>query len=162
MKRDAVISDCGTYRYLLCRTWDTALPAVCFIMLNPSTADAMQDDPTIRRCLGFAKSLGFGRLEVTNLFAYRATDPKDLYAAARAGVDVVGADNDAWLLSAAQCCALTICAWGNQGGFLKRSQKVLDLLLTHGLRAHALRVSGTGQPAHPLYLPGSLTPKELR
>lgn len=78
MDKGAIISGCGKYRYSLWRTWDKKLPKVMFIMLNPSTADAYEDDPTIRRCINFAKSWGYGGIVVGNLFAYRATNPKKL------------------------------------------------------------------------------------
>ena len=81
----AVVSDDGLYRYILTRTWDRSLPALVFCMLNPSTADATVDDPTIRKCIGFAQRLGYGGIIVVNLFAYRATKPRELYAQLAAG-----------------------------------------------------------------------------
>lgn len=154
MHKDAIISECGHYRYLLQRSWDAQRQAVCFIMLNPSTADAEQDDPTIRRCLGFAKSWGFGQLEVVNLFAVRATDPAVLKKAG----DLVGSDNDEQILNSARVCSLVVCAWGNHGKTRGRSAAVLKLLKDNQITPHALRVSKTGEPAHPLYLKGDLRP----
>lgn len=151
---DAIISDCGTYRYLLQRFWDQRLEALNFVMLNPSTADASLDDPTIRRCLGFARTLGFGQLEVTNLFALRSTDP----AALRGHADPVGPDNDECIVSSAKVCHMTICAWGNHGGYLGRAQHVLALLHAAGVTPRALRLGKDGSPAHPLYLPADLRP----
>src|SRR5687768_14824465 len=82
VERDARFSDCGTYRYNLTRLWDARLIRVCWVMLNPSTADQHEDDATIRRCIGFSRSWGAGALTVVNLFAFRATQPRDLWAAA--------------------------------------------------------------------------------
>lgn len=154
MNKDAIISACGKYRYLLQRSWNPYLQAVCFVMLNPSTADANVDDPTIRRCLGFAKTLGFGQLEVVNLFAWRATDPTEL----KRTDDPIGSENDEQLLSAAKVCNMTICAWGTNGTYRQRDKAVLKLLRENGVRPHSLRLSKHGHPAHPLYLPGNLQP----
>lgn len=152
---DAIIS--GAYRYLLQRFWDARLETLNFVMLNPSTADAKLDDPTIRRCLGFARALGFGSLEVTNLFALRSTDPKAL----RCHIDPVGPENDEQIVSSARVCQMTVCAWGNHGAYLNRGSRVLDLLRKAGIKPHALRVGKTGAPAHPLYLPGDLQPAAI-
>ena len=157
MNCDAIISECGTYRYLLQRSWNVRLKAVCFVMLNPSTANAQVDDPTIRRCLGFAKRLGFGQLEVVNLFALRATDP----AKVRKHQDPVGPENDEHILTAVHVCDMTICAWGGNGGYKDRDTAVLRLLRDNGIVPHALRISKNGCPAHPLYLPYSLQPFDL-
>ncbi len=154
MHKDAVISECGHYRYLLQRSWDSSWQAVCFIMLNPSTADAELDDPTIRRCLGFAKELGYGQLEVVNLFALRATDPAEL----KKPGDVIGPENDSWIADSARVCSMIICAWGNHGNLHGRSASVLHTLRQAGHVPHALRISKSGQPAHPLYLPYGLKP----
>ena len=154
MSKDAIISACGKYRYLLQRSWDYKLQAVCFVMLNPSTADATLDDPTIRRCLGFAKALGFGQLEVVNLFGWRATDPKELKSA----VNPIDTENDEQLLNSAKVCNMTICAWGVNGTFLQRDKSVLGMLRKNGITPHALRLSKDGHPAHPLYLPANLQP----
>lgn len=151
---DAIISECGTYRYLLQRFWDHRLQAVNFIMLNPSTADASEDDPTIRRCMGFARTLGFGALEVTNLFALRSTDPKAL----RTHAAPIGVENDERIINSAKVCHMTICAWGNHGDYLNRGVQVLEMLRAHGVEPNALRVGKTGAPGHPLYLPGDLQP----
>ena len=148
MHRDAILSSCGAYRYLLQRSWNARLQAVCFIMLNPSTADACVDDPTIRRCLGFAERLGFGQLEVVNLFALRATDPRKL----KSHQDPIGPENDEQIVTAARVCDTTICAWGAHGAYKNRDQQVFALLRTNGIRPHALRINKDRRPAHPLYL----------
>ena len=96
------------YRYLLTRTWDPALPTVNFVMLNPSTADALELDPTNRRCVGFAQRWGYGSMVTTNVFAWRSTDPKGL----RTPNDPVGPVNDAFLVESARSAALVVAAWG--------------------------------------------------
>lgn len=153
MQREAVISPCGRYRYCLTREWDASASrrgAALFVMLNPSTADASHDDPTIRRCIAYAKAWGFGRLSVGNLFALRATDPHVMLASK----DPVGPDNDAALLSMAAESPLVIAAWGAMGGHEGRDRVVGALLPS----LHALRLTRDGQPCHPLYLPARLTP----
>src|SRR5438309_1547537 len=89
MKYSATISNCQQYRYRLSRCWDESLPACMFIMLNPSTADAKVDDRTIKRCMAYARAWGYGKLYVGNLFAFRATKPKNMKAAS----DPVGPNN---------------------------------------------------------------------
>ena len=151
----AVISPCGAYRYKLTRFWDRPdVPGwVNFVMLNPSTADANLDDPTIRRCVGFAKSWGYGGLVVTNLFAFRATDP----AALKTAPDPVGPDNDAMITAVASGAALVVCGWGNHGAG-GRSAHVLGLICAAGATPYALRLTGLKQPTHPLYLPAACRP----
>ena len=107
----AELSDCGLYRYLLTRTWDAQCERVVFIGLNPSTADATEDDPTIRRIIGFARSWGYGGVDMLNLFAFRATDPSDLKAA----VDPVGPKNDRYLAEYTSRSHATVAAWGVHG-----------------------------------------------
>lgn len=150
----AAFSPCRTYRYRLWRTWDATKPPLVFCMLNPSTADAEADDPTVSRCKERARRMGAGGLVVVNLFALRSTDPRALYR----HVDPVGPDNDTAILDAAGQGDL-VCAWGNHGKLHGRAAKVLALLLAAGLPALALRVSKDGHPSHPLYLPYDLQPK---
>jgi hypothetical protein len=149
--RGADISDCTRYRYRLWRWWNLEKPLLGFIMLNPSTADAYTDDPTIRKCAGFAQRFGYGGVMVTNLFDYRATSPSDLKEATQP----ISPDNDTFLSTEAAACVTTICAWGNHGAYLGRSSQVLDLLqkATAKINLKALTFTKEGQPGHPLYLP---------
>ena len=157
MKRSAIISDCGQFRYILRRSWDISRPALGFVMLNPSTADANQDDPTIRKCIGFAERHGFGAIVVTNLFAHRATDPANLK---RAGYPV-GEQNDFWISSAARDAEAVVCARGVNARKLTRPGEVLALLKAAGRKPHALRITFDGMPCHPLMLPYTCTLTEF-
>jgi len=145
-----------TYRYRLTRSWDPGRPSVNFLMLNPSTADARALDPTIRRCVGFARSWGFGAVEITNLFALRATDTKVLMAHR----EPVGPGNDRAILDAARRADRVVVAWGNHGAHDGRAEEVADLLDRRGVRPVALRHTVAGHPHHPLYVPGDVEPHE--
>lgn len=112
MKKGAIISDCETYRYRLWRIWNENAAKIMWIMLNPSTANAEEDDPTIRRCIGFARNWGYGGIYVENLYAYRSTDPKELKTAA----DPEGPANRDHLISMMNDSEKIICAWGNKQG----------------------------------------------
>ena len=151
----AEFSRCRRWRYLLWRRWDPRQPAANFLMLNPSTADERQLDPSCTRARNYAERWGYGGILITNLFAWRATDPEEMKAAR----DPVGPENDAAIVRAARRAALVVCAWGNQGAFLERSAAVTEMLGKTKIKLHALRVNGSGEPAHPLYLPGCLKPK---
>ncbi len=154
MKSDAILSDCGKFRYWLTRDWDGTLPRATFIMLNPSTADAQQDDPTIRKCIGFCQRLGFGGFIVVNLYAFRATDHKDLKRASYP----VGPDNDAHTRAAVKDFTDTvICAWGSNAKGLSRPVEVLAMLKSWGAKPQALQINAGGIPAHPLMLPYTCT-----
>ena len=153
----ATFSRCRRWRYLLWRRWDER-PAANFLMLNPSTADELRLDPSCTRARDYAERWGYGALIVTNLFGWRATDPRDM----RRAKDPVGRGNDAAIVRAAREAAIVVCAWGNHGLHLGRSAEVLRLLASHGIRLHALRLNGAGEPAHPLYLPKSLRPAAWR
>ena len=142
----ATLSDDGTYRYRLHRTWDTAKPTLAFIMLNPSTADATDDDPTIRRCLGYAKDWGYGRLVVGNLFALRSTDPANL----KDHSDPVGPANDEHLQAICDEADRVVVAWGTKGTLHGREQAVADAL---DADLYALNTTKDGHPNHPLYQP---------
>ena len=150
----ATFSPCRRWRYLLWRRWDEAKPAANFLMLNPSTADEAKLDPTCARARDYAERWGYGALIVTNVFAFRNTDPNRM----KAVKDPIGKDNDAAIVRAAKESALVVCAWGNHGAFLDRSTEILRMMKAKGIALHALRVNANGEPAHPLYLPGKLKP----
>ena len=150
MERDAFITGDGLYRYRLMRKWGEGYMAL-WIMLNPSTADAEKDDPTIRRCLGFTKSwIGFGSLEVVNLFAYRSTKASVLLDVD----DPIGPDNDRYILEAASRATVIIAAWGSRSLAIdpSRAQQVRVLLKHHPL--DCLGVTKRCSPRHPLYVSG--------
>jgi hypothetical protein len=154
----ARLSDDGVYRYTLGRRWvtDWEAPAAVFVMLNPSTADAEVDDPTIRRCISFAKAFECGALHVVNLYAYRATKPADLWRAD----DPIGPDNDEILRetfrAAAQEDRPVVAAWGANAEPL-RAQFVAVLAGAAGVQLQALGVTRDGAPRHPLYLRADAT-----
>jgi len=150
MITDAYISDDDLYRYNLVRDWadDPESRGMLFVMLNPSTADAVEDDPTIRRCINFAKREGCGYLEVVNLFAFRATDPKDMKEAA----DPVGVENDMVIRQALADADVVVCAWGAHGTFQDRDKEVVDIIRDSGHDAMALGFTKDGLPRHPLYI----------
>lgn len=150
MKSDATFSQCRRYRYVLWRLWDESKPYAMFVGLNPSTADETLNDPTIKRCMAFARSWGYGGLCMANLFAFRATYPPIL----RAAKDPVGPDNDQWLRELAKAAGVIVAAWGNDGAFLGRSKVVSSNIQN----LMCLKVNKTGEPAHPLYQPASATP----
>lgn len=139
----AVISDDGKYRYRLWRIWDDSKPLVLWIMLNPSTADHSINDPTITRCIGFTKNWGYGGMFVGNLFAYRATDPRELHCQR----DPYGPDNSHHVWQMIKECETVVCAWGNYrnaNGNLYQLSSLLNL--------RCLGVNKNGSPKHPLYM----------
>ncbi|PSR21471.1 MAG: hypothetical protein C7B45_10605 [Sulfobacillus acidophilus] len=152
---DACFDKSGRFRYALWRQWDRHLPTINFIMLNPSTADASHDDPTIARCRRYAERWGFGTLLVTNLFAYRATNPRQLYAVR----DPVGPDNDQYLLNAVHAAHQCIAAWGIHGQLNNRQEEVLKLLAAVPL--FQLGKTRNGFPRHPLYLSQTVRPVQF-
>ena len=165
IERTATLSADGVYRYRLGRRWSAA-SACAFLMLNPSTADAEADDPTIRRCVGYARGWGHGALVVVNLFAFRATDPTDLVATLKgrgeAGLGhVVGPENDSHILAVARESVRIVCAWGNHGRLRFRDDAVLRLLhyAGHGDKLCALETTKRGTPCHPLRLRADLQPR---
>ncbi len=153
MKKGAKISDCSKYRYALWRKWDESKPTVMFIGLNPSTADATDDDPTLTRCINFAKSWGYGALNMANLFAFRATKPSDMFRA----LDPIGNRNNYWLKRLYKNSDLVVAAWGNDGIYLHRSKYVKEMLTN----LHYLKLNASNEPAHPLYLKANLKPKSF-
>ena len=150
----ARFSACRRWRTLLWRCWDASKPAANFLMLNPSTADELTLDPSCTRARNYAERWGYGALVVTNLFGWRATDPGEMKAA----TDPVGRGNDAAILRAAREAGIVVCAWGNHGAHGDRSREVVGLLRAAGIKLFLLRKNLGGEPAHPLYLPGSLDP----
>jgi len=154
----ARFSVCRCWRTLLWRCWDARRPAANFLMLNPSTADETVLDPTCARARDYAERWGYGALLVTNLFAWRATEPR----AMRGAADPVGAGNDAAILRAARAARLVVCAWGNHGAHLGRAAEVRRMLRAAGVALHVLRLNANGEPAHPLYLPARLAPRRWR
>ena len=150
----AEFSGCGRYRYKLWRTWDASQPPVMFIMLNPSTADATRNDPTIRRCIGFARDWGYGGVRVGNLFAWRTPYPQAL----RTAPEPIGAENDDALWELATGSALVIAAWGVHGQWRDRAQAFRQAF-SHPL--HALGITKAGEPAHPLRLRRTCKPFPL-
>jgi hypothetical protein len=152
MQREAVFDCTGQYRYSLGRSWDQTAPRVGFVMLNPSRADAIVDDPTIRRCIAFAQTWHYGGLEVVNLFAYRTARPIELTQVS----DPIGAGNDVYLRSLSQRVDRIILAWGNGGTLAGRAQAVLGLLPVD--RLCCLGCTKVGQPRHPLYLRRDVQP----
>ena len=159
----AILSDCGTYRYHLWRRWNPDLPTMVWVMLNPSTADATADDPTIRRCINFARREGCGGISVRNVFALRATNPDELLR----HPDPFGPDNETWLLAARQCSLLTVLVlgWGARltaprlRSFYQRAE---CCLVTQ--KPFCFGTTKAGDPRHPLYLPNNapLTPWRMR
>jgi len=149
--RRTIFSPDRAHRYTLWREFDlTNSDFVQFIGLNPSTADEVQDDPTVRRCIDFAKRWGFGALCMTNIFGFRATDPRVM----KAHPEPIGPDNDAWLARIAAGAGLVVAAWGTHGVFMDRGRAVQSYL-------HNLSCLGTtkdGSPRHPLYVRADTQP----
>ncbi|PIB22833.1 hypothetical protein BFP76_09890 [Amylibacter kogurei] len=144
----AIYSDCEQYRYALTRVWDDTGKRALFVMLNPSTATEVQNDPTVERCERRARALGFGAFRVTNIFAYRATDPRDM----RAQSDPVGKENDTAIMDGAAWADTVICAWGTHGEHMGRGAFVERLLRDQSKPLTHLGLSKAGHPKHPLYI----------
>lgn len=151
----AVYSDCENYRYTLTRIWDEAGSKALFIMLNPSTATEVQNDPTVERCERRARALGFGAFRVTNIFAYRATDPKVM----RSQTDPTGPENDTLILESCAWADTIICAWGTHGEHQSRGPSVEALLRAQPKPLYHLGLSKAGHPKHPLYISYSQQPE---
>lgn len=155
----ATFSPCRTWRYKLWRIWDTSKPPLVMLMLNPSTADETSNDPTVERCERRAYAGGFGGLIVMNIFAFRATDPEDMKAAA----DPIGPENDSHITNVLALATLAkaggpamawkICAgWGIHGSYLGRDRQVSKMFQDVGMPLYCLGVTASGQPRHPLYV----------
>ncbi len=148
IKSSAEFSVCKKYRYALWRVWDSNKPSVMFIGLNPSTADDVNNDPTVTRCINFARNWGYGGLCMANIFAYRETKRHIM----KEQNDPIGPDNDKWLKKLAAESDLVVAAWGNDGAHLNRSKAVTNLIEN----LHCISLNKTGEPSHPLYLNSSL------
>lgn len=144
----AVYSDCECYRYSLTRTWDPEGQRVMFVMLNPSKATEVQNDPTVERCERRARALGFGAFRVTNIFAWRETDPMTMRRAA----EPIGGENDAFLLEGAAWADRVVAGWGTHGAHMGRGPAVADMLRGAGVLLFHLGLSKEGHPRHPLYI----------
>lgn len=146
--KGAQFSPCGKYRYKLWRIWEPSKPTCLFILLNPSTADEEENDPTVERCERRAKLMGFGGLIVCNLFAFRATNPEVM----KAQEDPIGPKNDSVIAAEADLAGMVVCGWGEDGKHLNRSKTVLGTLLHLKISVHYLRMNKSGEPGHPLYI----------
>jgi hypothetical protein len=159
MEHGATLSQCRRYRYDLWRIWGHG-PVMNTILLNPSKADEDDNDPTVTRMVKRARQLNCGGLAMTNVFAWRATEPKQLKSEWKCNaVDVIGADNDAHILRRARSSDLVVCGWGGNGKLFGRGATVEGMLRAAGIKLHAFRVT-SGIPWHPLYLPYSTQPEE--
>lgn len=164
----AIFSDCEIYRYLLWRVWDDSLPRALLLMMNPSTANEVDNDPTVERQVrrvmmwpleGF--DFKVGGLEVANAFAYRETDSDKLAGLHASGFDLVGPDNDAMILEAARRAAVVVCGWGEPGGLGGRDKAILQMLRGAGIKIYALHINMDGTPRHPLYVRYKAVPTEI-
>ena len=158
----AILSDCEQYRYRLWREWERSLPVLGFIMLNPSTAEHLENDRTIARCIARAVAGGYGRLEVVNLFPLRSTDPNALLShQAPLGDEAV---SDSTILEVAGNCSMLICAWGAHQAAHARSAAVMDLLRWAAMTKtlHHLALNKDGSPKHPLYIAAATKPMPYR
>ncbi|MFT4716891.1 MAG: hypothetical protein ACI932_002079 [Paracoccaceae bacterium] len=150
----AVYSDCESYRYSLTRVWDDTSKRVLFVMLNPSTATEIQNDPTVERCERRARTLGFGGFRVCNIFAWRATDPRNM----RVQDDPVGPQNDAVILEGCNWADAIVCAWGTHGEHRARGPEVERLMRETNLPLMHLGLSKARHPKHPLYIAYAVKP----
>ncbi|WP_246026744.1 DUF1643 domain-containing protein [Paracoccus luteus] len=151
---EALFSDCERYRYSLTRVWDAALPRLAWVMLNPSTADERRNDPTIARCEARTRTMGCGAYRIVNLYAFRATYPRDLRTAA----DPVGPANDTALRDAAVWARRVVCGWGMHAQ-PDRARGALALFRRAGAEPLHLGLTRAGQPRHPLHLAYAVTPQ---
>ena len=156
LENDAVISDCGKYRYLLRRTWDHKKPRALLVMLNPSTADARQDDATIRSCVRLLSGLGYGSMEVVNVFAYRATKPDELLTAA----NPYGPKNEDSVRAAIKRCAIVIVAWGAWPLADQAAIYIRNAIRAERPAMFCFGRTKSGAPKHPLYIKSG-TPLEI-
>lgn len=153
MHKGAILSSSKKHRLQLWREWDSNMPKVLFIMLNPSTADHQQDDPTLRRCMDFAKYWGYGGLYIGNLYSLRTPDPGTLINVSKFS----HRDNYKHVSTMSLQCQLVVCAWGNYP-IIKKLGIPLNIFKQLNQKLHCIALSKTGTPKHPLYLKKSLTP----
>jgi hypothetical protein len=151
----AVYSDCERYRYQLTRIWAPERRKILFVMLNPSTATEVQNDPTVERCERRARTLGFGAFRVCNIFAWRETDPHVM----RKAIDPVGPGNDAAIRDSCSWADRIVCAWGTHGAHLDRGAAVERLMRATGRPLFHLGLSKDGHPKHPLYIAYATQPE---
>jgi hypothetical protein len=152
---DAVYSACERYRYALTRVWDASAPRLLFVMLNPSTATEIANDPTVERCERRARLLGYGAMRITNIFAWRETDPARLKRAPAPE----GPDNIAMLEASVAGADAVLCAWGVHGAHLAQGARVADQLAASGKPLLALGETRDGHPRHPLYVSYATQPR---
>lgn len=145
----AIFDVSGRYRYSLWRAWSNDSPRIAFVLLNPSTADEQRNDPTIRRCMGFARAWKFGSMDVVNLFAYRATHYRELFKVN----DPIGEENNRFLMQAVERCSIIVLGWGTRGTMLGRDRQVISFLAGRK-DVYCLGFTKNGLPRHPLYVRG--------
>jgi hypothetical protein len=156
MFRQALFSEDRVYRYTLTRVWDADKARCCFVLLNPSTADERKEDPTIRRCIAYARAWDFGGLEILNLFAFRSTNPQAL----RMIPDPFGPMNMEYIATVTRATPLIVCGWGGSVPLLGQDKRVLQMLHDYNRPVSALKVNESDKsPSHPLYLRGDLVPQ---
>jgi hypothetical protein len=149
VEKKAFFDEDKIYRYLLHRKWGDSKKKITWIMLNPSTADEIVDDPTIRRCIGFSQKFHADELDIVNLFAFRSTNPKQLYS-----IDnPIGHDNDTYIKQSIETSFLVVLGWGNHGKLLNRSTEVSSKLIRqYSDKIYVLKILKNGEPGHPLYI----------
>ena len=151
MESSAIISQDQKYRYLLTRVWDRQQRQLMVCMLNPSVADANKNDATISRLLVRAKTQNYGGIHVVNLYAYRATDPRNLLKARNSGEDIIGKGNDQIIAETANSCHSCLVAWGGHALSKERCKPVADILMQSFLGLWAIGRTKDGSPKHPLH-----------
>lgn len=154
LSRTAVWSRCRAYRFQLVIRWQSG-PLANWVMLNPSTADEYQNDPTVERVERRCREGGFGGVIVTNIFGYRSTAPQRLYELD----DPIGRPNNRWILNSAREAVEVVCAWGTHGAHLGRGEQVRQLLTRAGIPLKVLHLTAGGEPVHPLYQPYTRQPR---
>lgn len=157
--KGAYFSPDRVYRYTLWRNWwlwdREPLKFVAFIGLNPSTADETQNDPTVTRCINYARHWGFDGMVMLNIFGYRATDPREM----KKHPEPIGEENNLIIIEICIIASMVVCCWGNHGAHNNRADKVLQFLGNKNIKnVYHLGLTKQGQPKHPLYLRADLEP----